>query len=102
MLFLRRACVRPNPTIAEKIIILGSTGSIGVNALKVVTQLGSRAQVVGLSAYGNMERLLEQIHAYHPEVVGVGEQKDAERLRGLGVKVRGRPLIVLDGLEGLP
>ena len=85
----------------RRVVILGSTGSIGVNALNVVTQLGARCQVVGLSAYGNTDRLLEQIRAYGPEVVSVWKKEDAEKIRNLGLKVRGKPLVVLSGLEGL-
>jgi len=85
----------------RNVIILGSTGSIGVNALKVVTQLGERCHVVGLSAYGNCARLLEQIRVYHPEVVAVWKKEDAAHIRSLNIKVRGRALIVLEGLDGL-
>ena len=66
-----------------------------------MTQLGERCQVVGLSAYGNVDRLIEQIRLYSPEVVSVWEKKDAQRLREMGLKSHGRALIVLEGLEGL-
>jgi len=82
-------------------IILGSTGSIGVNALRVVTSLGERCRVVGLSAYGNIDRLIEQIHAFHPEVVCVGTAEDAARIRSLNIQSHGKTLQVLSGLEGL-
>ena len=57
----------PRPGSAEniqeerRVVLLGSTGSIGVNALQVVDLLGESCRVVGLSAYGNVERLVEQI-----------------------------------------
>src|SRR5688572_8568366 len=98
----RAALNATKPREARRVVILGSTGSIGVNALRVVTQLGStRCQIVGLSAHGNVDRLLGQINTFHPEVVAIWEKRDAERLRSLGIKSRGKPLIVLEGLEGL-
>jgi 1-deoxy-D-xylulose 5-phosphate reductoisomerase len=46
----------------QKIVILGSTGSIGQNALRVVRQLGPIAEVIGLSAQGqNLDLFLQQI-----------------------------------------
>jgi 1-deoxy-D-xylulose-5-phosphate reductoisomerase len=44
----------------KKIIILGSTGSIGTQTLDVVRQHADRLQVVGLSCYSNASELLEQ------------------------------------------
>ncbi len=82
-------------------MVLGSTGSIGVNALGVSELLGERCRVVGLSAYGNKERLLLQIRRYSPEVVAVWEESVAREIRSLGLRVRGKPLIVLSGMEGL-
>lgn len=85
----------------RRVVILGSTGSIGVNALGVVELMGSRCRVVGLSAYGNTERLLEQIKKHSPEVVSVWDESVAKSLRDRGIRVRGKPLIVLSGIEGL-
>jgi 1-deoxy-D-xylulose-5-phosphate reductoisomerase len=85
----------------RRVVILGSTGSIGVNALGVTELLGDRCRVVGLSAYGNTDRLLEQVKRYSPEVVAVWEEGAAKQIRSLGLKVRGKPLEVLSGIEGL-
>jgi len=82
-------------------IILGSTGSIGVNALDVAERLGERYRIVGLSAYGNSERLLEQIRRYSPEVVAVWEESVANAIRSRGLVVHGKRLVVLSGLQGL-
>ena len=71
--------------------ILGSTGSIGRNTLKVVDAFPDRLKVVALSAGGNIELLAEQILRYRPEVVSVREQTDAaklaERAKGTGVEI---------------
>src|SRR5690349_1734081 len=85
----------------RQIVILGSTGSIGVNALGVAELLGERCQIVGLTAYGNTERLLDQVRRHSPEVVAVWEESTARDLRAKGIRVRGRPLTVLSGIDGL-
>ena len=45
----------------KKITILGSTGSIGVNALNVVDDQRDDFNVIGLSAYKNSKLLVEQV-----------------------------------------
>ena len=65
-------------TPERRVVILGSTGSIGVNALGVIDQLGDGCRVVGLSAHGNIERLLEQVKRYQPEVISVWEESAAQ------------------------
>lgn len=68
----------------KKIAILGSTGSIGVNALEVIRSNPDCYQVVGLAAGKNTKRLLEQIREFRPQAVAVLDQFLAEDLkRGL-------------------
>lgn len=85
----------------RRIVVLGSTGSIGVNALDVTARLGEGYRIVGLSAYGNTERLLEQVRRYGPQVVAVWDEAAANEIRSRGILVRGKRLVVLSGLEGL-
>ncbi len=85
----------------RRVVVLGSTGSIGVNALDVIDRLGEDFQVTGLSAYGNTTRILEQVKRYQPEVVAVWEDTAAQELRAKNIRVRGKPLVVLAGIEGL-
>jgi 1-deoxy-D-xylulose-5-phosphate reductoisomerase len=83
----------------KKIIILGSTGSIGVSALDVIEKNPDRFQVVALSAGKNIKLLKKQIERFHPEAVAVGSKDKAFRLREdlmTGSKVK-----VLYGEEGL-
>jgi 1-deoxy-D-xylulose-5-phosphate reductoisomerase len=62
--------------------ILGSTGSIGCNTLRVVESLGSeRFRVVALGAGRNVEILAEQIAKYLPELVSVETEAAAHDLR---------------------
>jgi 1-deoxy-D-xylulose-5-phosphate reductoisomerase len=64
------------------IAILGSTGSIGCNTLRVLESLTSaRMRVVGLAAGTNIERLADQIATHLPEVVSVETEALAHELR---------------------
>jgi 1-deoxy-D-xylulose-5-phosphate reductoisomerase len=93
---------RRNDTALQKhVTILGSTGSIGVNALGVIERLGERCRVVALSAHGNTTRLLEQVKRYQPEAVSVWEESDARKIRAKNIRVHGKPLVVFSGIEGL-
>lgn len=64
----------------KSISILGSTGSIGVNTLKVVEHLKEDFRVVALGAGGNVEVLAEQVKRHAPELVAVKDAKCAEKL----------------------
>ncbi len=55
----------------KKIAILGSTGSIGKNALRVIEALGPQYQISALSAHSNVELLAEQTKKYKPQFVAV-------------------------------
>lgn len=64
---------------STKISILGSTGSIGVNTLKVVEHLGD-VDVVALGAGRNMEVFARQILKFEPELVSVEDDVCANKL----------------------
>ncbi len=55
----------------KKLTILGSTGSIGVSTLEVVSAYRDRFQVVALTAGSNLELLKQQIEAFRPSLVSV-------------------------------
>ncbi|MDE0341518.1 MAG: 1-deoxy-D-xylulose-5-phosphate reductoisomerase, partial [Nitrospinae bacterium] len=81
----------------RKIAILGSTGSIGVNALDVVAQFPEKIDVVALAAGKNWKRLVEQAKQFRPEIVSVAEEADATHIQdALPPETR-----VLSGEEGL-
>jgi 1-deoxy-D-xylulose-5-phosphate reductoisomerase len=64
------------------VAILGSTGSIGCNTLRVIEALTSaRMRVVGLAAGSNIERLADQVATHLPEVVSVENEELAHELR---------------------
>ena len=71
--------------------ILGSTGSVGTNVLRIVESFADRLRVVGLSAGNNVERLAAQVAAHRPAVVSVATAEAAGELGRLvdlsGVRV---------------
>jgi len=60
--------------------ILGSTGSIGTNVLRIVDAFPGRFRVVGLAAGGNVERLARQVARHRPQVVSVSTPGAREAL----------------------
>ena len=75
----------------KNIAILGSTGSIGTNTLRVISSRPRDFQVIALSAYRNMHLLAEQIKLFSPKIVSVKDDKHAHKLKSLvdlsGVRV---------------
>jgi 1-deoxy-D-xylulose-5-phosphate reductoisomerase len=66
----------------QGIAILGSTGSIGCNALSVVESFADgRFRVVALAAGRNVERLAAQVERHGPELVAVEDEAAAESLK---------------------
>ena len=64
----------------KSIAILGSTGSIGCNTLKVVEHLSNDFQVVALGAGKNVGKLAAQIEQFKPELVSCEDETCAENL----------------------
>ncbi|MBK5253292.1 MAG: 1-deoxy-D-xylulose-5-phosphate reductoisomerase [Peptostreptococcaceae bacterium] len=65
----------------KEIIILGSTGSIGTQALDIVDENPEKFKVVGLSCKNRIEELKKQINKYMPKYVCVERQEDALELK---------------------
>ncbi len=88
---------------AKNIVILGSTGSIGVNALDVVRRYRKDFRVTGLAANSNVERIVEQIKEFRPAVVAMGDTASAEKLKKIVGGWRHRPEVWNhdDGIERL-
>jgi 1-deoxy-D-xylulose-5-phosphate reductoisomerase len=64
-----------------RIAILGSTGSIGRQALDVVARSGGRVQVVALAADSNHDVLVEQARAFKPQAVALATPEAAFQAR---------------------
>ena len=58
----------------KNVVILGSTGSIGINTLKVIERFPGQFKVFGLTAYNNVELLEEQIKKFSPQYVAVNSK----------------------------
>ena len=61
--------------------ILGSTGSIGTNTLRVIDRFPERFRVIGLGAGRGVDALSAQIRKYRPKIVSVSGSHRAETLR---------------------
>jgi 1-deoxy-D-xylulose-5-phosphate reductoisomerase len=99
----------------RSVVLLGSTGSIGTQALDVVRRNPDRFRIVGLAAGGrDPQALAAQVAEFRPEVVAVGRPEAVAAVRdavGPGVRVLGGPEgveqiaahpcdVVLNGLDG--
>ena len=74
-----RACI----TLANSsrsVSIVGSTGSIGTQALDVIRASKDEFEVVALGAYRSVEILAGQIEEFHPKVVAVVDEQAAKDL----------------------
>ncbi len=82
----------------KNLVILGSTGSIGTQALEIVDAYSDRLQVSALAAGSNVDRMEEQVRKYLPGFAVMYEEKAAG---DLAVRVADLPVTVLAGMEGL-
>ena len=75
----------------KHVAILGSTGSIGTQALEVMSEQADRFVVEVLTAHSNSELLIEQALAYRPNAVVIGDEGKFEAVRDAlwdaGIKV---------------
>ncbi len=82
----------------RKIVLLGSTGSIGTQTLDVVRNNPKELEVVGLAANSRVNEVEAQVREFKPKYVCMYEEKAAadlqEKISDLGIKV-------LVGMEGL-
>lgn len=82
----------------KDIIILGSTGSIGCQALDIVREYKDDLRVVGLAVLKNIDLLEKQIREFKPLVVCVYDEEKALELKD---KVKDLDVEVLTGMDGL-
>ncbi len=87
----------------KKVVILGSTGSIGKNALKVIDALnehqrGGGFKVEAISAHNNVELLAKQAAKYKPRIVAIANKEKYAQLKGL---IGDSKIEILTGAESL-
>ncbi len=80
----------------KKVALLGSTGSIGTQALEVIEKHG--LQVTALAANRQAEKLAEQAKKFHPECVCIYDESKAGKLKEL---LSGEKIEILTGMNGL-
>lgn len=56
----------------KKIVLFGSTGSVGRNTLDVVAEFPERFEIVGLAAHSNTDLLIQQIRRFQPQFIEIG------------------------------
>ncbi|MBU2025700.1 MAG: 1-deoxy-D-xylulose-5-phosphate reductoisomerase [Patescibacteria group bacterium] len=64
----------------KKIAILGSTGSVGTQALQIIKQHPSKFKIIGLTANTNTQAMLAQIKTFHPQAVAMMNKVSAREL----------------------
>lgn len=81
----------------RRIAVLGSTGSIGENALKIIRHLSGELELVGIAARNNCKRLAEQAKEFGAKFAVLRDENKLEELKGLLPK----GIHALSGREGL-
>jgi 1-deoxy-D-xylulose-5-phosphate reductoisomerase len=82
------------------ITILGSTGSVGRNALDIISNYRDQFRVVALTAGENIDLLEGQIKSFSPEVVAVASEKAAKELQRK-LRRKKSSLNILSGNDGV-
>jgi 1-deoxy-D-xylulose-5-phosphate reductoisomerase len=67
--------------MSKRLSILGSTGSIGENTLKVCHNLGDEIEIVYLTANKNADKLIKQANVFHPKAVVIIEESFVEYVK---------------------
>ena len=80
----------------KKLTILGSTGSIGTQALEVARKEGYK--IIALAAGSNIELLETQVREFKPKFVAVGNEAAAKELK---IKLSDTDTKVMSGVDGI-
>lgn len=81
----------------KNVVILGSTGSIGTQALQVIEKHSDKYRVLGLAVKDEINMLVEQVEKFKPEVVVLGDKLSYQHAH----EVLGNKVNVLAGIEGM-
>lgn len=82
----------------KNLVLLGSTGSIGTQALEIVDTYPDKLKVIALGAGSNVNRMEEQVRKYLPAYAVMYDEDAAGDLKG---RVADLPVTVLSGMDGL-
>ncbi|MEE8295484.1 MAG: 1-deoxy-D-xylulose-5-phosphate reductoisomerase, partial [Sphingomonadales bacterium] len=87
----------------KSVTILGSTGSVGVNTLDLIGRDRGAFHVVALTAYQNVELLIEQALDFKPEIAVIGVETYLPRLReglkGTNIQVSGGRNVIIEAAQ---
>ncbi|MGI6128404.1 MAG: 1-deoxy-D-xylulose-5-phosphate reductoisomerase, partial [Planifilum sp.] len=67
--------------MAKTIAILGSTGSVGQNTLRVISENPEKFRVTALAAGTNADLMIEQWHEFRPSHISMATKEAADRVR---------------------
>ncbi len=82
----------------KKLVILGSTGSIGTQTLEVVSEHSDELEVTALAANSSVDLIEQQIEKYNPGIVCMYDEAAAVELER---RLSGKNVRVLSGMDGL-
>jgi len=82
----------------KTISILGSTGSIGIQALQVIKSLGDDFKVVALVAKSNVDLIEKQVYEFNPKIVALSDENSADLLKN---RLKGNHVKILGGEQGI-
>ena len=84
----------------KRLVVCGSTGSIGVNTLDVVSRNRSRYEVFALTAHSNVDMLAAQCRQWRPRFAVMSDESAAQRLTAV-LSTEAAQTRVLAGAAGL-
>ncbi len=84
--------------MGRKIVLLGSTGSIGTQTLDVVRANPEELKIIGIAANRSVDMVEQQVREFKPKYVCMFDEEAAKDLK---VKLADMPVTVLSGMDGL-
>jgi 1-deoxy-D-xylulose-5-phosphate reductoisomerase len=92
------------PAVSQRVVVLGSTGSVGANTLDVIARHPDRFEVLGLSGNRRLDELAAQCRHWRPRRAAVPDEAKARELRALlarDASPGGSPTEVIGGPDAL-
>ncbi len=87
--------------MSSKVIILGSTGSIGVSALRVIRAMNNEFEVIGLSCHNNLEIFEKQLLEFKPAFAAVSSIEAAGSDEYKRLKAEFSDIVFFEGQDGI-
>ncbi|WP_022763087.1 MULTISPECIES: 1-deoxy-D-xylulose-5-phosphate reductoisomerase [unclassified Butyrivibrio] len=82
----------------RKIVLLGSTGSIGTQTLDVVRANPDGLKIVGIAANRSVDKVEQQVREFRPKYVAMYDEDAAKDLK---IRLSDMPVKILSGMDGL-